>query len=129
MLYHAMWYNLNTPENIHVPKFPSGSKYQLLHIIVCKIKSNHIGLWRVVPWPQHVCIGTWYTCISLRRYCCYVLLFYSRSSVDGAVSGDLREWGLSFLRSPVELMADPGSGRVSGVRLEINTLQVSEHQQ
>ena len=51
----------------------------------------------------------------------------SRSSVDDTVSGDLREWGLSFLRSPVEFTADPGSGRVSGVRLEINTLKVSEH--
>lgn len=51
----------------------------------------------------------------------------SRSSVDDTVGGDLREWGLSFLRSPIEFTADPGSGRVSGVRLEINTLKVREH--
>ena len=55
------------------------------------------------------------------------LYILSRSSVDDSVSGDLREWGLSFLRSPVEFTTDPGSERVSGVRLEINTLKVSEH--
>lgn len=58
---------------------------------------------------------------------CYADL--SSSSVDaGDVSGDIREWSLSFLRSPVEFMADPGSGRVSRVRLEINKLQVSNHE-
>ena len=74
-----------------------------------------------------MCIGTWYVVETVLLLCSAG--FFSRSSVDDAVSGDLREWGLSFLRSPVKLTADPGSGRVSGVRLEINTLQVSEHQQ
>lgn len=63
----------------------------------------------------------------IRLLCCRYSL--SRLSVGGAVSGDLREWGLTFLRSPVEFTADPGSGgRVSGVRMEINKLQVSECQ-
>ena len=37
-----------------------------------------------------------------------------------------REWGLSFLRSPVEIYPSPATGRVSGVRLEINTLEVGD---
>lgn len=49
-----------------------------------------------------------------------------RSSVDVG-GGDLREWSLSFLRSPVEFTADSESGRVSRVKMEINTLQVSNH--
>ena len=45
----------------------------------------------------------------------------SGSSGDG---GNIREWGLSFFRSPVEFTSDSSSGRVSGVRLEINKLEV-----
>ena len=49
-------------------------------------------------------------------------------SADSANREDIqlqREWGLSFLRSPVELMADPHSGKVSRLRMEINRLEVS----
>ena len=36
-----------------------------------------------------------------------------------------REWGLSFLRSPVEFIADGNhSNRVSAIRMEINQLEV-----
>ena len=44
----------------------------------------------------------------------------------GSDDGDnLREWGLSFLRSPVEFMSDSNAGKVSRVKLEINKLEVS----
>ena len=45
------------------------------------------------------------------------------ASPTGSVN-NLRECGLSFLRSPVELTADSSTGKVSGVRIEINKLEV-----
>ena len=35
-----------------------------------------------------------------------------------------KEWGLSFLRSPVEIVSSPTTGRLDSLRLEINKLQV-----
>jgi hypothetical protein len=34
-----------------------------------------------------------------------------------------KEWGLSFLRSPVEIVLSPTTGRLDSLRLEINKLQ------
>ena len=42
---------------------------------------------------------------------------------EGEVTGG-REWGLSFLRSPVEVVSSPAAGKVDSVRLEINRLEV-----
>lgn len=36
-----------------------------------------------------------------------------------------REWNLYFKRTPVEFVADEATGRVAGVQMEINELQVS----
>lgn len=36
-----------------------------------------------------------------------------------------RQWNLYFKRTPVEFVADEATGRVAGVRMEINELQVS----
>ncbi len=46
-------------------------------------------------------------------------------SSDG-VSEGVKEWTLSFLRSPVEVL-DSGWGRVGGVRLEHNRLEVHKY--
>ena len=35
-----------------------------------------------------------------------------------------KEWSMSFLRSPVEILPSTTTGRVSSIRLEINTLEV-----
>ena len=39
-------------------------------------------------------------------------------------AGSHKEWGLSFLRSPIEVLADKESGRVRGIRMETNKLEV-----
>ena len=44
-------------------------------------------------------------------------------------AGHGKEWGLFFLRSPVEIIASNTSDRVSRLRLEINTLEVNAHSQ
>lgn len=36
---------------------------------------------------------------------------------------ETREWGLSFLRTPVQLLADQASGRVCSIKLEVNKLE------
>ena len=53
--------------------------------------------------------------------------FTSFCSQGGAGGGAKRECRLSFLRSPVELLADPSHGRVARLRMEINRLEVSWH--
>lgn len=47
-----------------------------------------------------------------------------RGQEEGAGGGGGKEWGLTFLRSPVEIVSSPGTGRLDSLRLEINSLHV-----
>ena len=50
---------------------------------------------------------------------------YKHSGQECGEGGKVsKRFGLSFLRSPVEIVSSPATGRVSSVRLEINTLEV-----
>ena len=40
-----------------------------------------------------------------------------------------KDWGLFFLRSPVEIISDGTSGRVARIKIEINKLEVRGHLQ
>lgn len=52
----------------------------------------------------------------------YVVLSLLRQSLPPQ-EGE-REWGLTFLRSPVELLPSPYSGKVGTLTMEVNTLEV-----
>lgn len=45
------------------------------------------------------------------------------TGVDPATSGSRKEWGLRFLRSPVEFVYDEQRRKVAGVKMEINKLE------
>ena len=53
------------------------------------------------------------------------MLSSNADSANGGGNEKFKEWGLSFLRSPVEFTGDSRTGKVSGVKLEINRLEVS----
>ena len=46
-----------------------------------------------------------------------------RGQEEGGSSGG-KEWGLTFLRSPMEIVSSPDTGRLVSLRLEINSLHV-----
>ena len=56
----------------------------------------------------------------------FICLNVSEQGIVSGYSGG-KEWGISFLRSPVEILPSSITGRVGSVRLEINTLKVNEH--
>ena len=45
--------------------------------------------------------------------------------MGGGAEGE-KEFRLTFLRSPVELLADQSHGRLARIKMEINTLEVRE---
>lgn len=52
---------------------------------------------------------------------------HHNGSEQSAVRGNGgREWGISFLRSPVEIFSSSTTGRVGSLKLGINTLEVCE---
>ncbi len=61
--------------------------------------------------------------ISLKLRLSDLFLSCSRSGEDSEGSVASKECVTSFLRSPVEIMADKATGKVSGIRMEINKLE------
>jgi len=50
---------------------------------------------------------------------------YRRSEAVGKEEESSKSCALSFLRSPVEVLADESTGRTRGIRMEINKLEAS----
>jgi adrenodoxin-NADP+ reductase len=57
-----------------------------------------------------------------RRRITELMLSVAENRGDKRPAGG-KEWGLSFLRSPVEIVLSPTTGRLDSLRLEINKLQ------
>ncbi|CAI8055101.1 NADPH:adrenodoxin oxidoreductase, mitochondrial [Geodia barretti] len=57
-----------------------------------------------------------------RRRITELMLSVAENRGDKRPAGG-KEWGLSFLRSPVEIVSSPTTGRLDSLRLEINKLQ------
>ena len=55
----------------------------------------------------------------------YILCIFSAVGSEPC-AGSSKEWGLRFLRSPVEFVCDEQRRKVAGVKMEINKLEVMD---